>query len=252
MIRYSLVLLSFILFSCNSGNNQVVKDNPLVLDFPYPDWHESGLQVIYSECGNISERIEIDIYGDSTIDLNTIDSRLSIKLKFNWLLDNERLDEINISTIDIIKENNVISSMNFSYVKLEAFMNNDPQSKRFEQPVKTVYLKDVNLDSFLDLTIRWNSHGKESYWLYSPNKEIFEFYEELNYMEPYHIDCKSNIIYSYEWGDMYDMVYKAYKVEGISISPYQRKKTSFNKKYNIVEYSDTSGAIISRDTIYKD
>ena len=142
--------------------------------------------------------------------------------------------------------------MDFSYVKLEAFMNNDPQSKRFEQPVKTVYLKDVNLDSYLDLTIRWNSRGKESYWLYNPNKEIFEFNKELNYMEPYYIDCKNNIIYSYDSGDMYDIVCKAYMIEGINISPYQRKKISFKKQYNIVEYSDTTGAIISCDTIYND
>ncbi len=37
---------------------------------------------------------------------------------------------------------------------------------------------------------------------------------------------------------MYDKVLKAYKIEDKNISPFQKKHTSYNKKFNIVEYSD--------------
>ena len=248
MVKYLLSISSIvILFSCNSVEAQVVKGNPLILDFPsYSD------SLVYSGCYNVSKPINIEIYSDSLIDLNAIDDRLSIKFKFNWLLENEWPNKIGITSIDIIKNDNVISNMDFSYVKLEAFMNNDPNSKRFMQMKKSVYLEDVNMDSYLDLTIRWNSRGKKSYWLYNPKTEIFEFYEELNHMDPYYIDCKNNIIYSYEWGGGYGMSCEAYKIDGINISLIQSKEISYKKKFNIVEYSDALGTTISIDTIYRD
>ena len=41
------------------------------------------------------------------------------------------------------------------------------------------------------------------------------------------------------------------KIEDKNISPFQKKHTSYNKKFIIVKYSDALGAVIYRDTIFK-
>tara|TARA_B100000427_G_C15388751_1_gene542346 strand:+ start:181 stop:927 length:747 start_codon:yes stop_codon:yes gene_type:complete len=242
-----LIIPSIIIFfSCNSGNNQV-EENSLVLDFPsYSD------SIIYLECGSVSDPIEIEIYGDSSIDLNAIDDRLSINFKFNWLLENEWPNKIGITSIDIIKNDNVISNMDFSYVKLEAFMNNDPESKRYEQMSKSVYLQDVNMDSYLDLYIHWNSRGFKSYWLYKPEKEMFEYNEELNYMRPYYIDCNENLIYSFQGGTAWYYDSYAYKINNGQIELYQSLYQEHNENYYLERYKDANGSIIFTDTIYND
>lgn len=249
----SILFILSVFACCNSLNAQSVKDNSLILDFPKIDWHDSGtFDVVLSECKTGSDTVDIYIYCDSVIDLNTIDDRLSIEFKFNWLLEDEWPNKIGITSIDIIKDNNIISNMDLSYVKLEAFSYVIPGTKLIEQPTKCVTLRDVNMDSYLDLTFRWNGRGQESYWMYNPNTQIFDFYEKLNYMQPYYIDCKNNIIYSYRWSDMYDKVLDAFKIEDKIITPFQMKHTSYKEKFNIVEYSDALGAVIYRDTIFRD
>lgn len=218
---------------------------PLRLDIPsYSD------SVVYFGCENVSKPINIEIYGDSTIDLNTIDPRLSIKFKFNWLYENKWPNKLGVTSIDIVKDNSVINNMDFSYLELEASMNKYSKSERFMQIVRDdMYLVDINMDSYLDFTINWNSRGNPSYWIYNPDKEIFEFNKELNYMRPYHVDCYNKIIYSFQGGTAWYFTYNQYKLDNeieLIGSVYKER----NEDYNLEVYKDAKGVVISSDTTY--
>jgi len=247
-----------ILFSCNSGNNQV-EENPLVLDFP--NWTDT---VVYVGCEDVlsktPEAINFSIYEDTIIPLNQFDNRLEdLKLKFNWLYEvgaDNWPNTIGVSSFDILKNDKLISSIDLKeIIKVEAFMDNDPESKRFEQPVRDdIYMTDVNFDSYLDIKIR-SSCGKGcyySYWIYNPDKEIFEFKKELNYMRTYYIDCNNNIIYSYQGGTAWYYYLNAYKINNGQIEFYQSLYQERNGKYSLERYKDANDSIIFTDTIYND
>jgi len=213
-------------------------------------WDET---VVYVGCEDIQipKAINFEIYGDSIIDLNTFDSRIPIKLKFNWLYEGEWPNKLGVASIDIIKGDSVISNMDLSYLELEAFMNKYPESKRFEQIVRDdIYLVDENYDSYLDFTIQWNSRGFTSYWIYNPDKEIFEFKKELNYMRPYYVDCNENLIYSFQGGTAWYYDSYAYKINNGQIEFYQSLYHQMGDGYRIERYKDANDSIIFTDTIY--
>ena len=144
---FALLFTVIILLGFNSGNNQV-EENPLALDFPA--YSKPFGSVVYVGCEDIQmpKSINFEIYGDSVIDLNAFDARLSIKLKFNWLYEGEWPNKLGVASIDIIKGDSVINNMDLSYLELEAFMNKYPESKRFKQIVRDdIYLVDENYDA---------------------------------------------------------------------------------------------------------
>jgi hypothetical protein len=254
----SIISSIIILFSCNSGNNQVEK-NPLVLDFPSISTFADS--VIYFGCEDILSKtpqsVNFSIYEDTIIPLHQFDNRLDLKLKFNWLYE-EGYDNwpntIGVSSIDMLKNDKIISSIDLKeIIEVEAFMDNDPESKRFMQPVRDdIYMQDVNFDSYLDIKIR-SVCGKGcyySYWIFNPIKNEFEKDDSLDAMRPYYYDCKNNLIYSYPGGTGWYYDIFAYKVTNGKMKMNQSVYYEFNEKYNLEIYRDSAYNIIFSDTIY--
>lgn len=259
-MRYLLIISSIIIFfSCNSVDAQVVKDNSILLDFP--TWNDT---IVYVGCEDIFSKtpgsINFSIYEDTIIPLNQFDNRLEdLKLKFNWLY--ERCydcwpNTIGVSSFDILKNDKLISSIDLKeIVKVEAFPQKFAESGRYMEPVREdIYMTDVNFDSYLDIKIR-SSCGKGcyySYWIYNPDKEIFEFKKDLNYMRTYYIDCNNNIIYSYQGGTGWYYYLDAYKINNGQIDFYQSLYHQMGNGYRIERYKDANDSIIANDTIYTD
>jgi len=255
MMRYLLIISSvIILFSFNSSNNQALKNNALVLDFPansYPD------SIVYLGCEDIlsktPESFNFSIYEDTIIDLHHFDDRLNVKLKFNWFYENHW--DIGVISIDVIKDNNTISNIDLTeIIELEAFPQKFPERGRYMEPVRDdIGMVDVNFDSYLDIKVR-STCGKAcwySYWTYNHHKEIFELDESLNSMRTYYVDCSNDLIYSYEGGSAWYYDSRAYKVINGKIELFQSVYYEFNTDYNLEIYRDADGSIIFADTTGK-
>lgn len=165
-------------------------------------------------------------------------------------------NNIGVTSIDILKDNNTISNIDLTEItKVEAFPEKFAETGRYMEPVRDdIRMKDVNMDSYLDFIFTANCGKRcwQSYFIYNPTKEIFEFNETFDYTRPIYMDCNKQIVYSYVDGDNYGGMYRAYKIEGTDIRLFQQYKYSFKKKYVLIEYSDADGTIISRDTIHND
>ena len=253
IMKYLSIISSIIiLFSCNSANNQV--EDPLVLDFPSISTYADS--VIYLGCENIISiappSFNFEIYEDTIIDLHQFDDRLNLNLKFNWLYENYW--DIGVTSIDVLNKGNVISNIGLKeIIEVEAFPQNDPDSKRFEDPVRDdIYMQDVNLDSYLDIKVR-STCGKGcyySYWIFNPIKNAFERENSLDAMRPYYYDCNNNLIYSYQGGSAWYYDSRAYKVTNGKIELFQSVYYEFNEKYNLEIYRDSAYNIIFSDTTY--
>ncbi len=234
------------------------KKNVTILDFP--SISTFGDSVIYFGCDDILFKIpksfNFSIYEDTIIELNQFDKRLDISLKFNWFyergLDNW-LNIIGVASIDMLKNDKIISTIDLKeIIEVEAFMDNDPESKRFGQPVRDdIYMQDINLDSYLDIKIR-SVCGKGcyySYWIYNHQKELFEYDQSLNFMRTYYVDCNDSLVYSYEGGSAWYYDCSAYKVTNGKLELFQSVYYEYNEDFNLEIYRDANGSIIFADTI---
>ena len=214
--------------------------------------------VLYLGCENILSitppSFNFEIYEDTTINLYQFDDRMNLSLKFNWLYENYW--NIGVTSIDILNKESVISNIDLKeIIELEAFMQMDPESKRFEDPVRDdIYMEDVNLDSYLDIKVR-SSCGKAcyySYWIFNPIMNTFEREGYFDILRPYYYDCKNNLIYSYPGGTAWYHHIYAYKVTNGGLELFQSVYYEYNEKYYIEIYSDSKGGTILSDTIYYD
>ncbi len=257
-MRYTLIILSFLLvFSCNTTKQKEEKE-VVILDFPsYSD------SIVYSGCEEILSKTPrsfyFSIYEDTIIDLNTIDSRISIKLKFNWLYKGkypEWPNNIGVKSIDILNESNIISNIDLTEItKIEAFPEKFTETGRYMEPVRDdIRMKDVNMDSYLDFIFIANCGKRcwETYYVYNPIKNIFEFHEKFEYLRPIYMDCNNQIVYSYVDGDNYGISYKAHKIEGNEIKLLQKKEIKYlhDKDYVLIEYTDNKGEVTFLDTSF--
>jgi len=155
----------------------------IVLDFPgYSN------EIIYSGCDEVlsrtPEQAELKIFSDTIIDLSKIDSRLDIELKFDWFYESLPEDDstgrmlvwpnsIGISSIQTLKDGEIIDEISLiDIINIEAFQELFPDGYKH---MKSVKLKDVNMDSYLDIAMT-EGCGKscsEVIWMYNPKTETF-------------------------------------------------------------------------------
>ena len=244
-------LLNQISENNKDGKKNEQKTSIEILDFPY--WSDS---LIFINCDEIIAKTPVSfnfkIYEDSIIDFNQFDNRIKLKFKFNWFYEN--YFDIGVNSIDFIKEDESSNRINFR--GSEAFREKDSQSSRYGDIVRDdITMIDVNMDSYLDIRIISSNGGKSSlyeYWIYNKRTNNFEFSSSFAYLKPYCIDCNNNIIYSYSGGDAFSFNKRAYKINGNKLSFIQSSYfSSWNKNYDLQQYSDSAGRLISSDTTLK-
>ena len=263
-MRYLPILtlfLSFFLFSKNSDNYNLQQDekeekNKKALDFPiYANFWDS---IGFFECNDIllntPKSFNFEIYEDTIIDLHQFDNRIDIKLKFNWLYKKIRPNNKGVTSINVIENQKIISSIELNeIIGLEAFRQDNPKSRRYDEAVRDdIYMVDVNLDSYFDIKMRTQC-GQScwySYWIFNKKNNTFERNESLDSFRPYYYDCKNQIIYSYEGGSAWNSNFSAYKIINNQIHFLQSRYYERGEEYSLFIYRDANEAIISSDTIF--
>ena len=221
----------------------------VVLDFP--SWSEN---IVFKGCDDIlsktPESFGFLIYGDSIIDMKEFDSRLSILIKFNWGNSNLVDTYGDVESLDVMKHNNVIYTIDINkFFDVETFPEKDVSSRHYDELVRDIGMFDVNMDSYLDISVQ-SMCGKacyNSYFIYNPEKEIFEFSESFNYVRPVSIDCNNKILYSYDGGESWNMSFSAYKMENNKLEFYQSlyQETADDGSF-IKIYRNANGDIIHK------
>ncbi|MBC8409260.1 MAG: hypothetical protein H8E12_11135 [Rhodobacteraceae bacterium] len=224
------------------------------LDFPSFDFNKVeyvGCQEIFS---NTPNEVNFSIYEDSTIHLNQFDERLNISLKFNWLYEENSSNNLGVVSIDLLKNGKLIQKMDFQQIlETEAFWDKNSSSDRYGEIVRDdIYLRDLNMDSYLDFQITYTCGGAcyFSHWLYNPSKKIFELNEELNNLRQYNISCEEMMIYSYEGGTASTMWFSAYKIDDEKINFHQSLFINHLSDYKIETYTDFNKHQFKIDTLY--
>ena len=212
-----------------------------ILDFPY-----YSNDIVYSGCAEVfsetPQSFGFYIYSDSVIDMNEFDSRLSISLKFNW-------GNVDVQSLDVIKMNNLLHTIDINkFFAIETFGEKDVESRHYDKLVREdIRMVDVNMDSYLDISVV-SSGGKpfrNSYFIYNPETEIFEFSESFNHLKPIYIDCKNRILYTYEGGESDNMSFSAYKMENNKLKYYQHLYKEYGEDRSISKiYSNANRDII--------
>ena len=222
------LLLLFLIFSCSeyneissSKNETESIDTVYAIGQPVLDFPVYSENIVFKGCDDILSRTPQSfgflIYGDSIIDMKEFDSRLSILLKFNWI-------DGDVKSINIINDNSLTHTIELTqFLGVETFAEKDLKSKYYDKLVRDVSMIDINMDSYLDISVQ-SMCGKacyDAYFIYNPTKEIFEFSESFNYVRPVSIDCNNKIMYSYDGGESYNMSFSAYKMENNKLELYQ-------------------------------
>ena len=212
-----------------------------ILDFPY-----YSDDIVYSGCAEVlsetPQSFGFYIYSDSVIDMNEFDSRLSISLKFIWR-------NGDVKSLDVMDYNNIIHTIDINkFFDVETFGEKDVESRHYNKLVREdIRMVDVNMDSYLDISVV-TSGGKPfrcSYFIYNPEKEIFEFSESFNLLKPIYIDCKNRILYTYEGGQSDNMSFSAYKMENNKLKYYQHLYKEYGEDLSILKiYSNANRDII--------
>ena len=245
-MKNAFLFFTFLLFVCcnNSQKNNSIK----ILNFP--SWSDT---ITFINCDEIIAQtppsFNFRIYDDSTINLNQFDNRLTLSFKFNWFYEN--YPDIGVYSIDILKDDGSISKIDL--LGTGAFY--EKTKNGFGDIVRDdITMLDVNMDSYLDIKFITDC-GKSCfyhYWIYNKKTNDFEYSSSFAYTSPYCIDCKNQILYSYGGGEAYNFLKIAYKINGNELSIFQSSYfDSWNKDYDLQQYSDSAGNLISSDTIYK-
>ena len=178
MKSHYLLYILFVIYGYTSAQN----DTTEILDFPpYSD------EVSYSGCDEILAKTpnaeDLIIFSDSIIDFRNIDSRVPLKLKFNWVFEGYNIsgdtdyNSIGVESFEIIKDNKRNDKIDLEdLINIEAEMYIKENGEVKDIPHKTIYLTDLNLDSYLDIGIT-EGCGKSCnkiYFIYNPIKQTFQ------------------------------------------------------------------------------
>ena len=121
---------------------------------------------------------------------------------------------------------------------------------------KTIYLTDLNLDSYLDIGMR-ESCGKEAcyniYWYYDPMKQTYQ--RDHTSYRPIKYECQDDktIVYTYaDWMQWYS-IYNAYIIHQDSLEFYQMVNSMqvIKEKILPIYMKNAIGDTIKIDTIPK-
>ena len=263
MKSHYIVLILSLIFGCTKPKNDYVE----ILNFPsYSD------TITYSGCEEILEKTpkadELIVFSDTVIDFHNIDSRVPLELKFNWFYKDLPKDDttnrllfypncIGISSFEIIKNKDTINKFDLvDLIHLEAF--NLPY-KNTHKIQKSIELLDVNLDSYLDISMV-ESCGRSCYnvyWIYNPTIQTFQrAHKSYNYIRPIGYECQDDktIVYTYaDWMQWYT-IYHADIMQQDSLVFYQSKEFNAGykgEKYSLLIYKNATGDTIKIDTIPK-
>ena len=258
MKSHYIVLILSLIFGCTTPKNDSVE----ILDFP----SYSGT-ITYSGCEEIIEKTpsaeDLIIFSDSIIDFRNIDSRVPLKLKFNWVFEGYNISEdtdynsIGVESFEIIKDNKRNDKIDLEdLINSEAEMYIKKNGEVKDIPHKTIYLTDLNLDSYLDIGIT-EGCGKSCnkiYFIYDPIKQTFQ--RDYSSYRPIKYECQDDkiIVYTYADGMQWYMIFHAYVIHQDSMEFYQ--SFEFNagyqgEKYDLYIYKNTNGDTIKIDTIPK-
>jgi hypothetical protein len=248
--HYLVLILSFI-FGYTSAQN----DTTEILDFP-----PYSNEVSYSGCDEILAKTpsaeDLIIYSDSVIDFQNIDPRVPLKLKFNWVY-KDFFSSIGVESFEIIKDNQSIDKIDLKdLIHMEAANYIEENGEMILRPQKTIYLTDLNLDSFLDIgmTEGCGRSCHNIYWYYDPINQTYQ--RDHTSYRPIKYECKDDkiIVYTYaDWMQWYS-IYNAYIIHQDSLEFYQ--SFEFNagyqgEKYYLHIYENANGDTIKIDTIPK-
>ena len=237
----------------------------IVLDFP-----SYSNEISYSGCDEVLSRTpeltELKIFSDTIINLSKIDSRLDIELKFDWFYENLPEDDttgrmllwpncIGISSIQTLKDSKMIDEISLTdIINVEAFQELFPDGYKH---MKSVKLKDVNMDSYLDISLT-EGCGKscsEIIWMYNPKTETFTCSDKgFGFVRPIKYECSNNevLLFTYSGGDAYSSTYGAYYIIDDTLSLYQSEYfDAWKKDFNYLIYRNASGDTIRVDTLQK-
>jgi hypothetical protein len=154
-----------------------------------------------------------EIFGDTLINLNNIDSRLNSKLHFNWNIEKESEWDLPIAVekIEILIRDKVIQTINLKNIlKVEAFRS----KKNYKLVRDDIQMIDINMDTYLDLVFKTDC-GKAcyySYWIYDVKSNKYIEEKSLDSFRPYHFDCKRRLVFSYDGGDYNEVRFSVYKI----------------------------------------
>ena len=237
----------------------------IVLDFP-----NYSSKISYNGCEELLSQTpksaDLEIFSDTIIDLSTIDSRLAIELKFNWFYEKLPADDatgrmllwpncIGISSIETLKDSKIIDEISLvDIIKVEAF------ERRYEDDykrMKSVRLKDVNMDSYLDIAMT-KECGKSCYdviWIYNPKTETFTCSDiGFGYVRPIQYVCSNNevLLFAYSGGDANSGSISAYYIIDDTLSFYQSEYfNGWGEDFNYLSYKNAYGDTIRIDTLSK-
>lgn len=241
-INYFIISLLFFLIGCDkttkktSNENtaqKTVLSNPQRLNFPHYSEKENenkGCQNLYAQTPKSKE---FTIYGDTTILLNEIDPRLEIEFQINWKY--EKWDDLGITDINFVKNGKILSNMSLGgIIWKEASQDWDNNDKAYNE----ITFTDVNMDTYLDFSMT-RECGKgcwDSYFIYNPVKEIFEYEKSWDWMRSQYKDCVGKIIYSYEGGVWNTQNWTAYKIDGNQLIIHQRLERIVKEEHTLEVY----------------
>jgi len=263
MKSYYLLFILFVIYGYTFAQSETNK----ILDYPsYSD------TISYSGCDEIFAKTpkaeDLIIYSDSIIDFQNIDTRVPLKLKFNWVFEGINFDgytgynSIGVESFEIIKDNQRKDKIDLvDLINMDAdydyYIEETEEVK--DVPNKRIYLTDLNLDSYLDIGIT-EGCGKSChkiYFLYNPIKQTFQkAHKSYNFIRPIKYECQDDkiILYSYAGGSAWYTIYHAKIIRQDSLEFYQ--KFEFNagyqgEKYCLHIYENAIGDSIKIDTIPK-
>jgi len=237
----------------------------IVLDFPgYSN------EISYSGCDEVlsrtPEQTELKIFSDTIIELSKIDSRLDIELRFDWFYESLPEDDstgrmlvwpnsIGISSIQTLKDGELIDEISLiDIINIEAFQELFPDGYKH---MKSVKLKDVNMDSYLDISMT-EGCGKscsEVIWMYNPKTETFICSDKgFGFVRPIKYECSNNevLLFTYSGGDAYSSTYGAYYIIDDTLSLYQSEYfDAWQKDFDYLIYRNASGDTLRVDTLQK-
>ena len=246
-------------------SSEVVDSSVVVL--PFPDMTSS---ILYLNCEKSTHNNpRFKIHKDTILSLNTLDSRLTIDIKFNWLFDenyyegdflNSEYKKLNfykiigINSFDIIKNNSTILHQDLTeIISLEAFRDFDSTSFFYDKSYKEIEFIDINFDSYLDIVIPRDS-GKNmryAYFIYDNKSQTFQYDKGLDFLKPYSYDCENKIVYSYDDGTWNSVFLSAYQFHENKFKEIQSKSTFYNHvdSTTVVEYHNANQDLIKREII---
>ena len=251
MKSYYLLFILFVIYGYTPAQN----DTTEILDFPpYSD------EISYSGCDEILAKTpnaeNLIIYSDSVIDFQNIDPRVPLKLKFNWM-DEDFFSSIGVESFEIIKDKQSIDKIDLKdLIHFEAGNFIEENGEMILRLQKTIYLTDLNLDSYLDIGMT-EGCGRSCYniyWYYDPIKQTYQ--RDHTSYRPIKYECQDDktIVYTYaDWMQWYS-IYHAYIIHQDSLEFYQ--SFEFNagykgEKYYLHIYENAIGDTIKIDTIPK-